>query len=221
MTRQPSLRHAFGSNLAPALILWSAASLLLALYYNSPSFHDSLEHLAQVKANLGLLFVMPAQALAAGVLPFAFQQLQPGKVHRTRLAHMPYLCFFWACQGAITNGFYALQARIFGDNPAVSTIALKTAVDMLLATPLLFMPLVVWAYAFKDAGFSLSRAAQNLGPDWFRRRSLPVYYAALLVWTPTVCVVYALPLALQFPVQAIVQCFWGLILVVMTKHATD
>lgn len=195
--------------------------MLLALYYNAPPFHQALEHLAQIKADFGLLFVMPAQALAAGVLPFAFQQLQREDTHRIRLAHLPYLCLFWACQGAITNGFYALQAHLFGDNPAVTTIALKTAVDMLLATPFIFMPLVVWAYAFKDAGFSFKRTVKHMGPDWFRRRCLPVYYAALLVWAPTVCVVYSLPLALQFPVQAIVQCFWGLILVVITKHVVD
>jgi len=45
---------------------------------------------------------------------------------------------------------------------------------------------------------------------------LPLSPVAWLVWTPALVVVYSLPPGLQFPVAAIIQCFWALILVVLT-----
>ncbi len=192
--------------------------MLLTCYYFVAPIRQSLNALAEMKTALGLGFSMPAQALAGGLLPFLFQKLQKGAHRKTQLAHVPFLMLFWACQGAVTDVFYNFQARIFGDNAQISTIALKTAVDMLLFTPFVAIPIVVMTYAFKDAGFSLQCAQHDLGPQMYRNRVLPVYVAALLVWTPTVALLYSLPLALQFPVQAVVQCLWGLILVVMTAR---
>jgi hypothetical protein len=218
VTQQSSLRTAFQINIAPALLLWGVASLLLILYYTAAPVQDALNLVAEVKARLGLWFVMPAQALAAGLLPYLFQKLQRGSGPRIRLSQVPYLMTFWAFLGALTNAFYDVQAHVFGDNATLQTIALKTAVDMLLYTPLLSMPLIILAYAYKDADFTFIRMRQSLGARWYRSRVIPVYSASLLVWTPTLCVLYALPLALQFPMQALVQCFWGLILVFMTRH---
>jgi len=42
---------------------------------------------------------------------------------------------------------------------------------------------------------------------------------ALTLWMPAVSIIYALPLALQFPIQVVVQCLWGLLLVVATSSA--
>jgi hypothetical protein len=123
---------------------------------------------------------------------------------------------FWAMQGALVDGFYTLQALVFGDKPGVATVLVKVAVDMLIFTPFLSMPLALSAFEWKDTGFSVARWKERRGERWYRRRVIPIYIAALLVWTPTVAVLYALPLALQFPIQAIVQCFWGLILVILT-----
>jgi hypothetical protein len=221
VAQQSSLRTAFQINIAPALLLWIVASLLLILYYTAAPVKDALNVLAGVKTHLGLWFVMPAQALAAGFLPYLFQRLQRGSEPLIHLSQLPYLMIFWAFLGALTNTFYDVQAHVFGDNATLKTIALKTIVDMLLYTPLLSMPLIILAYAYKDANFSFKRMRQNLGDSWYRSRVIPVYRASLLVWTPTLCVLYALPLALQFPMQALVQCFWGLILVFMTRHETS
>ena len=212
------LRAAFRANLAPALLLWSALALLLAGYFFVAPIHQSLNALADVKKALGLGFSMPAQALAGGLLPFLFQSLQKGAHRKTRLAHVPFLMLFWACQGAVTDRFYAFQALVFGDNAQLSTILFKTAVDMLIFSPFVAIPLVVFIFAFKDAGFSPARTVRQLGPRPYRNRVLPVYVAAVLVWAPSVALLYSLPLALQFPVQALVQCLWGLILVVMTAR---
>jgi len=210
------LRRAFAANLVPAAALWSFAALLLALYYLHAPTQSALDALADLKNRLGLGFSMPAQALAAGVLPFWFQKFQSGSHRKTRLAHLPFLMLIFAGIGAMNDAFYRAQAQVFGDSAQIAVVLCKVAVDMLLYTPFICMPIVVWAFAFKDSGFQIGAARGFLGQKWFQTRVIPLYIAALLVWIPTLCVLYALPLALQFPFQAIVQCFWGLILVIMT-----
>lgn len=210
------LLRAFRANLLPALVLWGFAFALLGLNSFYLPAQIALDRLAALKLSLGLGFSMPAQALAAGVLPYLFQKWQRGSHRKTKLSHVPFLMLFFAFLGGATDIFYAFQAQLFGDDAKFRTIALKTAVDMLIYTPVFALPLVVCAFAFKDNNFSPQQTRQFLGRDWISSRLLPLYGANLLVWTPAVMVIYALPLALQFPIQAIVQCFWGLILVIMT-----
>lgn len=212
------IRPAFRANLTPALFLWSAVALLVALYYFVTPFREALDALAALKKSQGLKFIMPAQALAGGLMPFIFQRFQQGSHRKTQAAHLPFLILFWGLQGALTDVFYAFQARLFGDNTQLSTILQKTAFDMLIFTPFIAMPMVVLVYAFKDAGFSFARTRQKLGPRPYREHIFPIYIAGVLVWAPSVALIYTLPLALQFPVQAIVQCLWGLILIVMTAR---
>ena len=211
------LRQAFRANLLPALILWGFAVALLVLYYLHVPTHQALMLLAQFKNRLGLGFSMPAQAIAGALLPFLFQRIQRGDHRKTAWVHVPYLMVFCAFQGALIDSFYAFQAVIFGNNERLATILSKVAFDTLLFTPIISMPLAVLAFDFKNAGFSVARTLQPLGKAWYLSRVLPVYGAALLVWTPAIAVIYALPLALQYPIQAVVSCFWGLILVIMTS----
>jgi len=210
------IRRAFAANLVPAVFLWSFALAILVGYWLHPPTRAALDALAVFKKQLGLGFSMPAQALASGLLPFVFQGFQSGSHRKTALIHVPYLMLYWASQGALVDWFYGFQAQVFGDNARLETILLKVLVDMGLFAPFLSMPLVVCAFAFKDAGFSPAKTRQLLGPNWYRERVIPVYIAALLVWTPAVAVLYALPLGVQFPFQATVACFWGLVLVIMT-----
>lgn len=210
------MRRAFAANFVPALALWSLAVLLLALYFYFPPARAALNQLAALKDRLGWGFSMPAQALAAGLLPFWFQRLQRGDHRRLTWAQLPFLLLVRAVMGAMTDEFYTLQAFLFGDSSAPSTILLKTAFDLLVYTPLLVLPLVVWTFGLMDNGYALDTTRAALGPDWKTRRVLPLYFAALIVWLPTLGILYALPLALQFPFQAIVQCFWGLVLVILT-----
>ncbi len=159
---------------------------------------------------------MPAQAIAAGLLPFLFQRFQRGDHRRLTWAQLPFLLAVRAVMGVMTDLFYNLQAHLFGDSNAVSTILTKTVFDMLIYTPFVILPLVVWTFGLMDNGYAFDTTRAALGADWKTKRWLPLYLASLIVWVPTLGVIYALPLALQFPFQAIVQCFWGLVLVIMT-----
>ena len=211
-----TLRRAFAANIVPAIALWSLAVALLALYFYWAPATAAFNELAALKTRLGWAFTMPAQALAAGFLPFLFQKFQRGNHRRLTWAQLPFLLLVRALMGIMTDEFYNLQAILFGDSNALSTILVKTTFDMAVYTPFIVLPLVVWTFGLMDNGYTLDTTRAALGPNWKTKRWLPLYLAALVVWVPTLAVLYALPLALQFPFQAIVQCFWGLLLVIMT-----
>lgn len=218
MSSRP-LRAALRKNLGPALVLWAGAGAILALYNLHGGTRAALGELAALKQRAGLWFVMPAQAVAAGVMPWVFQCFRPRDERDILARHVPWLMLAWGAQGAMTDTFYALLAAWFGDSSAPAVVAAKTAADMLFYTPLICMPYALAVYALKDAGFDAARMRRELGPRWYRERVWPLYRAALLIWTPTVCLLYSLPLALQFPVQAVVQCFFALIVVMLARPA--
>ena len=211
-----TLCRAFIANIVPAVALWSLAVALLALYFSWAPATIAFGELAQLKTRLGWGFTMPAQAIAAGLLPFLFQRFQHGNHRRLTWAQLPFLLLVRAFMGLMTDEFYQLQAILFGDSNALTTILIKTVFDMTVYTPFIVLPLVVWTFGLMDNNYTFDTTRAALGPDWKTKRWLPLYLAALIVWVPTLFVVYALPLALQFPFQAIVQCFWGLVLVIMT-----
>ena len=214
----PTLRRAFAANIGPAVALWLLAISLLALYAYFPPAHAAMGQVAQLKSRLGWGFSMPAQAIAAGLLPFLFQRFQSGNHRRLTWAQLPFLLAVRALMGAMTDEFYHLQSVIWGDTSAPLTVLFKTVFDMTVYTPLIVLPLVVWTFGLLDNNYALDTTRAALGPNWKTQRVLPLYLAALIVWVPTLCVLYALPLELQFPFQAIVQCFWGLVLVIMTDR---
>ena len=120
--------------------------------------------------------------------------------------------------GATVDMFYRFQAHLWGDDAHMRTLVAKFVCDLGIYTPGFVMPVLVLAFALKDCDYSLARTRAYLGSDWIVARVMPIYASALLVWTPTVFALYSLPLALQFPFQAIMQCLWGLILVVLTDN---
>lgn len=213
------LRAALRKNLGPALVLWAGAGAILAAYHLHDGARAALDALADLKRRAGWWFVMPAQAAAAGLMPWVCQLFRPRGERDILGRHVPWLMLAWGAQGAMTDGFYTLLAGWFGDSAELRVVAVKTAADMLGYTPLVCMPYALAAYALKDAGFDVARMRRELGPRWYRERVWPLYRAALLIWTPTVCLLYALPLALQFPVQAVVQCFFALIVAMLARPA--
>jgi hypothetical protein len=201
------------------LFLWSVCLLILGLYYTVPPARGAFDAVAELKARLGLWFVMPAQAMAAAVLPFLMQRFQSGGHRRNDVGKLPFLVLLFAANGVLTDAFYKFQAAIFGNNSGVGTIVMKTLVDQWLFSPLLAIPMLAIGFTWSDNDFSFAQTRESLQQQWYRSRVLPVWAVALTLWMPAVSIVYALPLALQFPIQVVVQCLWGLLLVVATSAA--
>jgi len=215
------IRRAFAANTLPAVCLWLVAGVLVALYFRSAPIRALLEGLANWKARVGISFSIGAQAFAGAVLPWVFGRFQRGDHRRTEARDVPFLMLIFGLFGATTDVFYRFQAHLWGDDAHLRTLVAKYVCDLGIYNPCFILPILVTGFALKDCDYSFARTRAYLGSDWIVRRMLPIYASALLVWTPTVFALYSLPLALQFPFQAIMQCLWGLILVVLTDNEAE
>ncbi|MFW5682720.1 MAG: hypothetical protein ACOC1G_06915 [Phycisphaeraceae bacterium] len=90
------------------------------------------------------------------------------------------------------------------------------ALDQGVYAPLYAAPSLLLAYRLHDGGYRLRSLGVVASRRWWLDKALPVILANSAVWTPAVAMIYALPLALQLPMQNLVLCFWSLILVFMT-----
>jgi hypothetical protein len=206
------------ANLAPGAVLWAVGIAILAGYYLFEPTRGALDMLARLKEQWGYLFSAVSTGLVGGLIPVLIQQVMPNLAERASPRHLPFFVLFWAYKGVETDALYRLQAWMFGDKATLSAMAPKVAVDMLIFVPLWAVPSLVVAYLWKDCGFDFAETRRRLGPQWYRRRVVPVMISNWAVWFPAVCVIYALPLALQLPIQNVVLCLWVLMLMFLTSR---
>jgi len=204
------------ANLVPGLLLQAVALLLVLAYYFWPAARQAFLAVAEFKATIGYVYSFFALSLFAGILPLVLRRLQPN-LAQDGFAVWPFYAVFWGIMGVFIDAFYNLQAWIFGQGTDALTIAIKVAVDMLLFSPCFALPLVCVCFVWKDQGFNVAKARVVLGPYWYQERVWPMVIAAWIVWIPAVALVYSLPLALQFPVQNVIECMWAMILLFLTR----
>jgi hypothetical protein len=76
---------------------------------------------------------------------------------------------------------------------------------------------VLTAMRWADMGGSWSRTRASLDRDFWLRTCPTVMVTNWLVWIPTLALVYSLPPALQFPLFAVVMCFFILIMTLLAR----
>jgi hypothetical protein len=118
--------------------------------------------------------------------------------------------------GCVVDVFYRAQASVFGDNARPMTVVIKVVVDEFVFSPFFAIPCIVLALGWKDCNYNAACFRRAFAPGWFGRRVVPLLGPAWIVWIPAVALVYLLPLALQLPVQNLVQCLWSLLLLFLT-----
>lgn len=216
------LAGAARANLAPAIALQGFAAFLLWAYYFWPRGHAALDQLAQLKQGSGPVFAFVASAVAGALLPYCFQSLQRGDHRRLAIGALLPLILFWGLRGWLVDAFYLLQTLLWGDNAQPATIAIKIAFDLAVFSPLVAIPSITLMFGLVDCDFDFAVWSTRFDDGlivWWLRSVLPLLATAWMVWLPSLLVIYALPSGLQFPVQAVVQCFWSLVLVVVTDTA--
>lgn len=207
------------ANILPALVLQAIAVFLLWAYHYWPAATSALNELAKIKLATGFLFAFVASAIAGAVLPLLLQSLQRGNHRRIAANALPALFLFWGLRGCLVDAFYQLQSAVWGNSAHPTTLAIKIFCDLAIASPFVFLPFLVLIFSWADTQGNLSLMRESFQDGivaWWKREALPLSPVAWLVWTPALVVVYSLPPGLQFPVAAIIQCFWALILVVLT-----
>src|SRR5690606_24396521 len=116
------------------------ALVLVGAYQLGGPVREGFETLAQLKLELGYVFAALSTALFGGVIPFLVLW-SVGAIPKDRiLAHLTFYASFWLWKGVEVDAFYRAQAVLFGEQPNLTTIATKTAVDQFVYNPLWAAP---------------------------------------------------------------------------------
>jgi len=208
-------------NRVPAFILWCIGMALLGGYYSWPPLRESLNEIARLKQSGGLLVAACTTGFAGGVLPTLFQLFASPVVRAKALRDAPFQTAFWFCKGIEIDLFYRGQALIFGESPTLPIVAVKVFVDQFIYCTFWAVPTMVFLYQWKENSYSLLQTWAGIDRRWVRENALPVLVTNWVIWTPTVFIIYSLPLGLQLPIQNIVLSLFVLLLVVLTKRGED
>lgn len=203
----------------PGAVLVSAAALVVVAYHQSPLFHAALEHVAAFRVRWGLAYSVVATSLFAGVIPFLYLRLNRATAGTHPWPHLVFFAVFWGWKGAEVDLFYRLQDALFGAGTDLTTIGSKLLFDQVVYNGCYAAPYGVLVYGWKDAGFRWTEPLADLRRSrWYYRRVLPVMIAVMGVWIPAAACIYSLPLALQLPLNSIVNCFWVILFSLLTAR---
>ncbi len=204
--------HSARAMQGPGLALIAVAVGAVLAYYYHPPTHAALERLTEFRQRGGFVFSGLTFMLFGGVLPFLILRLMPVTAAKHPWPQLAFFAIFWAWKGVEVDLLYRLQAAVFGAENSWPVVLKKMLADQLIYNPLYAAPYGVFLYAWKDAGFHWAAPLADLRAGrWYYRRIIPVMFAVWAVWIPTVCCVYALPLALQLPLASVMNCLWAIL----------
>ncbi len=207
------------ANLVPGLVLQVAALALVLAYYRDDATREVLGRLVEWREDVGVGLSIVSTGFFGGLLPMVYLKLRRATRGRYSVAQAGAITAFWAYKGFEVDLLYRLLARFVGEGNDVGTIAVKTVIDQFVYCPLVAVPVTVlfyeWVMARFDAG--AVRADVRAG-RWIWRRVVPVLISNVGVWLPAVCIIYALPTALQLPLQNLVLCFFTLLVAHQMKR---
>ncbi|MDQ2919826.1 MAG: hypothetical protein M3R10_08130 [Verrucomicrobiota bacterium] len=208
------------ANAIPAFILQALMLALLVGYYFSPSFARALESFAELRQRYGLAFIVFAGILAGGIVPelFLIFFFQHGKFRAENLRNLAFTIPTWAIDGILVDWMYRLNAIWFGTVVTLPVLLAKICVDQFGYNPFFAAPTEVLIYEWKNEGFSWASVRRALTWAHYREKIVPTLLATWAVWGPLMAIIYALPLALQFPLFSIALTFWVLLLTYMTNR---
>jgi hypothetical protein len=208
------------ANLVPGLIIQALMIAMVLAYYFFPPSHALFEFLAFSKGRWGYGFSFGSAVIAGAVLPVLFKitVLNRGRVRRGDFYDLLFLAVFWGLDGMVLDGFYRLQARIFGAHADFPTVFKKVLVDQFIYNPLFAAPYTVICYEIKHHGFRLGRSRHVFTADFYRTRTIPALCATWTIWIPVTSAIYALPSLLQIPLFALALTFWVLMLAYITSR---
>ena len=207
------------ANLAPGLALWAVGAALVFAYYHHAPTHSALERLTDLHARMGLMFSFVGTMLCGGLLPVLYLRLDPAVRADYQLKNCLFLLGFWGYKGVEIELWYRVLAHFIGADNSVRTIAITGALDQFVYSPFFAVPLTVLVFSFNHAGLRFAPVIADLrAGGWYRRHVLPTVVANAALWIPMVCLVYALPLALQTLLFDLGLCYCILLVVHITRR---
>ncbi len=206
-------------NLVPGLALQAIALGLVLAYSLAPSTRPAFDAVARLKVESGYLFAAIATAIAAGLVPWTIEAARGDVPKRLLAVDLLFVLAVWAYRGVEIDAFYRAQGWLFGNGTDVATIACKVALDMLAYSPLWAQPTIVAAFRLREHSYRFAEVRAGWTWRGFLHQVLVVQASGWVVWVPTVCIVYSLPAPLQFPLFAVMVCFWSLLLATLVERS--
>lgn len=204
----PGIR-AVRSHWRPILVIQVVALIIVIAYYRSDLLQEQFSALSILRIRYGAVFAFCAGFLAGSVIPELARI-----VSRHTLTPWQGAVFNGFVYGSLSiciNAFYQLQAHWFGSGIDPGTLALKTAVDMGIASPLVFIPYAVFLFEWRKSGWS--GAKRMLQPSGYRDLVLPALIPCWFFWIPVLLCVYAMPTDLQFSLSTLAEAAWCIVFV--------
>ena len=222
----PSLRAAWQAglrgaraNVLPGLALQAGALALVLAYYWHPPTREVLGRIEAWRIAAGFASSFLTTAFFGGLLPLFFLWAEKATRHRYDARQAAALILFWGYKGLEVDLWYRLMALTFGEGLDWQTITLKSLSDQLIYCPFFAIPVTVIAYEAIESRFDLGAVVADLrAGGWYWRRGLGVLVSSTVIWTPAVFIIYALPTALQLPLQNLVLCFYTLLVAHLTAR---
>lgn len=204
-------------NARAILLIQATAVATVILYYQWPAFAAATRGIDPWRQRWGLPLTFVLGFIAGGLIPEIAKLLtrQVTKLDRAWLSDTAFIGFVYGCIGIQVDVFYRLQAIWFGHSVDWVTIAKKLFVDMAIAAPIIFIPFTVGMFLWREHRFRLAAFRELFTLKTYRERILNIQIVNWFVWVPVLIAVYALPLPLQFPLSALVEACWSLLMVVM------
>lgn len=205
-------REAVTHHWAPLLLIQICAVVMVVLYYQLPSMRAGLDWLGHLKERGGLVFAFLVGCNAGGIVP-EIAKLLTGKLKRMTRAWLLESLFnglVYGLVGVQVVVFYWFQTVWFGPGHDFVTLAIKTAVDMLVFSPLISIPTAVLLLDWRAVRFKFGPL--NLGA-FLWNRLLPSLILCWIFWTPVLFCVYSLPSNLQFPFSNLAEAAWAIVFI--------
>ncbi|MEO8214801.1 MAG: hypothetical protein ABI560_16490 [Myxococcales bacterium] len=207
----------------PFLLIQAAALLVVLSYHWSASLREFCTLLAAIKVRGGLPFAALSASLAGALLPEVAKWIGDGRRFTLagRRAELAFNFVFFAFNGVVIDILYRGEARLFGVDAAATTVAKKVAFDQFVFTPV-WLALIIALFMWRNERFSLRATLTALRlPGFYSVRVVPLLLSAWCFWIPMVCVIYALPVPLQFVLFILALGAWSLIMVFVANASAD
>ncbi|MDR2862377.1 MAG: hypothetical protein LBV54_00660 [Puniceicoccales bacterium] len=205
------------ANLIPGLILQAVAISLLLAYYNSAAVAGWLQEVGNLKRQWGFLYTAISASVFCGLIPWLFRMALPPLRPRRIVGELVFGMVYWGLICMVADSFYQVQAWLWDSIQGVQdandwyVVAIKTACDMLIFTPIIAAPCNSISHLWKEKDFSFKALSEALRGRWYHSIVLPNLVPNWMVWTPGIAVTYSLPSLLQLPMANLIGCFWALL----------
>jgi len=212
-----SIAQVFRENRVPCLLLNVLVASLVGSYYFLPAVAGAWEALAVFKQHWGFAFAFVSTVFSAVLLPSALQWMMGTLPVKERLKRIVCLSLFWGWRGIEVDFFYRFQGHFFGTGNDAFTLAKKLVMDQFVYTTIWAAPTYLVVLLWIDVDYSWPRLRATLDRRFWTHTYPSVIVTNWLVWVPAVLLIYSLPGALQFPLFAVVMCFFVLIVTLLTR----